>query len=197
MHWLPTVGDAPFVDRCCCRLYLATGATALAFNVATFVTLQFLARLFVTVMAILAGVFITEEFPAHARGWGMGAFTGLSTVGGGVAALLFATVDRWPFGWRGLYVVGLFALLLLPLLISHLPETTRFQSQRLAQPTAHLDVRWQPLLQLLRMYPSRLLVLSGIVLLFNLGGDAAFFLRPNLFARGPWLAALAGLNAKS
>ncbi|HRW11410.1 MAG TPA: MFS transporter, partial [Caldilineaceae bacterium] len=177
----------------------ATGATAFAPTIATFVGLQFLARLFVTVVAIVAAVFIVEEFPAQARGWGMGALTGLSTVGGGVAALLFAAIDLMPFGWRGLYLVGLLALLLLPLWISHLPETTRFQTQQAVRTPASRFMRWQPLLQLLRTYPGRLLVISGIVLLFNLGGDAALFYDPTYLQEAhhwqPWQVSVLNLSA--
>lgn len=178
---------------------LATGATALAPNVATFITLQFLARLFVTVVAILAGIFIIEEFPAHARGWGMGAFSGLATVGGGMAALCFAAVDLLPFGWRGLYLIGLLALLFLPLWLTWLPETTRFQTQRVEEGAPSQRLRRHPLLQLVRTYPHRLLLLGAIVLLFNLGGDAALFYDPTYLqeAHGwqPWHVSLLNLSA--
>ncbi len=178
---------------------VATGATALAPTIAGFVTLQFLARLFVTVVTILAGVYLVEEFPAHARGWGVGALTGLSTIGGGLAALLFATVDLLPFGWRGLYLIGLLALLFLPLWITHLPETSRFQTQQQEQVTTLYIVRLTPLLQLIHAYPGRLCVLGGIILIFNLGGDAALFYDPTYLQKAhgwqPWHVSLLNLSA--
>lgn len=188
---------------------LATGATAFAPNVTTFVVCQFLARLFVTVVITLAGVFIIEEFPAHARGWGMGAFTGLATLGGGLAALLFAGIEQLPFGWRGLYVIGLVAFAFLPLWIMRLPETARFQAQQNENKATEsgafarrvqLQVpRWQPLRQLLRAYPLRLRILVVVILLFNLGGDAALFYDPTYLQQAhgwqPWQVSLLNLSA--
>lgn len=185
---------------------LFTGVTALATTVTIFVISQFLARLFVTVVAILAGVFIVEEFPAHARGWGMGAYTALSTVGGGLAALSFALVTVLPFGWRGLYFGGLVAFVCLPLWLKRLPETKRFQQQENmgfndseGQKRGTIDLHLSPLLQLLQRYPGRLLTVGGIILLFNLGGDAALFYDPAYLQQQhgwePWHISLLNLGA--
>ncbi|MEZ4861549.1 MAG: MFS transporter [Caldilineaceae bacterium] len=185
---------------------LLTGATALAPNAALFVTLQFLVRMFVTVVAILAGVFIVEEFPAQVRGWGMGAYSAIASVGGGMAALLFALVEVLPFGWRALYLLGLGALGLLPLWRAALPETTRFLAQQATQATTQpttatgpLLLRLQPLRQLIHTYPRRLLALGSIILFFNLGGDAALFYDPTYLQQAhgwqPWQISLLNLSA--
>lgn len=179
-----------------CGFTLATAATALATTIPMFVVWQFLARLFVTVVATLGAVFIVEEFPAQARGWGMGALTGLSTVGGGMAAIFFAAIDRLPFGWRGLYVVGLCALICLPLWLLYLPETGRFQTRR---STRISEGQPQPLLQLLRGSPTRLLTLGALILFFNLGGDAALFYDPTYLQKAhgwqPWQVSTLNLSA--
>lgn len=72
---------------------MLTCVTAFAPTVVIFVAAQFGVRLFVTVAAVLANVMIIEEFPAQARGWGIGVYTALASVGGGSAALLFAAID--------------------------------------------------------------------------------------------------------
>lgn len=179
---------------------LLTGVTALAPTLAVFVAAQFGMRLFVTVTAVLANVMIIEEFPANARGWGIGVYTALASVGGGTAALCFAAITFLPGGWRALYLVGLLALGLAGVWRMHLPETTRFQAQRAKQPALH----WRrglaaPLAQLMAAYPRRLLVIGAVVLLVNLGGDAALFYDPTYLQQQhgwqPWQIALLNLGA--
>lgn len=179
---------------------LLTGLTAFAPTVALFTLAQFGVRLFVTVAAILANVMIVEEFPAHARGWGVGIYTALASVGGGSAALLFALIDVVPFGWRALYLVGLLALLLMGIWRTYLPETTRFQASRTEQASANLRLGLaQPLGRLIAAYPGRFAAVAMVVLLFNLGGDAALFYDPTYLQRQhgwqPWQIALLNLGA--
>ena len=92
---------------------LFTGATACAPNAQTFVLLQFGARTFAVAETLLAVVVIAEEFDPAVRGWGIGAVGAIQACGAGLAALLFMWVEVLPFGWRGLYLVGLGPLLLL------------------------------------------------------------------------------------
>lgn len=179
---------------------LLTGVTAFAPTTTIFVIAQFGVRLFVTVAAVLANVMIIEEFPAHARGWGIGVYTALASIGGGSAALLFAVIDLVPGGWRALYLVGLLALGLVGVWRAHLPETTRFQAERARQAAA--SHRWRlmaPAVQLAATYPGRLLVVGSVVLLFNLGGDAALFYDPTYLQQQhgwqPWQIALLNLSA--
>lgn len=179
---------------------LLTGATAFAPTVMIFVAAQFGMRLFVTVTAIIANVMIIEEFPANARGWGIGVYTALASVGGGTAAVCFAAVDLLPGGWRALYLVGLLALGVVGLWRTHLPETSRFQAQWAKQSI----LSWRsglaaPLTQLITTYPRRLLVIGAVVLLVNLGGDAALFYDPTYLQQRhgwqPWQIALLNLGA--
>lgn len=175
---------------------LLTGATALAPSVRIFVALQFLVRTFTVAGGLLAGVMIVEEFPESARGWGVGAHAALASVGGGIGALFFAAVELLPFGWRTLYLLGLLALLVSPLVYRQLPETTRFQAQQQAAKQARI---WQPLQQLWRAYPVRFIVVGSIVFLMNIGLDAALFYDPTYLqqARGwqPWHISLLNLGA--
>lgn len=179
---------------------LLTGVTAFAPTVVIFVAAQFGVRLFVTVAAVLANVMIIEEFPAQSRGWGIGVYTALASVGGGSAALLFAAIDVVPGGWRALYLVGLLALGLIGLWRTHLSETTRFQMRRAKQ--VKTPRRWRllaPLAQIAAIYRGRLLAVGAVMLLFNLGGDAALFYDPTYLQQQhgwqPWQITLLNLGA--
>lgn len=179
---------------------LLTGLTALAPTALFFTLTQFGVRLFVTVAAILANVMIVEEFPPAARGWGVGIYTALASVGGGSAALLFALINVVPFGWRALYLVGLLALLFMGIWRTYLPETTRFQVRQVEQPPTILRLGLaQPLWRLLTVYPGRFAAVATAILLFNLGGDAALFYDPTYLQLQhgwqPWQIALLNLGA--
>jgi MFS family permease len=133
---------------------LATGATAFVQTKFQFAVCQTIARLFLTAQYGLAVIIASEELPAKLRGTGITVLTGFATVGTvamakaspffllignaeGNAAHDFAMrcVDvgmQW-FGiandgahWRGLYLIGLFPLLLLPFLRFGVRETARF-----------------------------------------------------------------------
>ncbi len=145
---------------------LLTGATALAPDTQTFVVLQFLARTFAVAEALLAVVVIAEEFDPHVRGWGIGALLAIKACGTGLAALLFAWVEYFPFGWRSLYLAGLGPLLLLAYWRRNLPETSRFAAHRAAAQTRANAL--QPLFALLRMYPGRLAAVAAVVFVTEL-----------------------------
>lgn len=145
---------------------LLTGATAFAPDAQTFVILQFLARTFAVAEALLAVVVIAEEFDPATRGWGIGALLAIKACGTGLAALLFAGVEHFPFGWRSLYLTGLVPLLILAYWRRTLPETTRFVAHRAA---ASINTSaLQPLIDLVRMYPGRLAAVAAVVFVTEL-----------------------------
>ena len=49
---------------------------------------------------------MSEEFPAHHRGWGIGMLGGVGAIGYGFGALLYGAIEWLPFGWRALYALG-------------------------------------------------------------------------------------------
>jgi MFS family permease len=165
-----------------------TGATAFATTATAFVTLQFLARAFITAEVLLAAVIITEEFPPAHRGWGIGALLAMATLGGALAAVLFALIDVLPFGWRALYLVGLVPLLFIAALRRSMPETERFRHRR-PDPSGGVPAM-RPIVSLFRAYPGRLAAVAGLIFMFNFTGAAAFFLDPTYLqdAHGwlPW-----------
>jgi len=108
---------------------LGTFITGFSTNVEMFIVAQIISRTFLLTAAALAVVIITEEFPAEYRGWGLGALGAMAAFGHGLGALLFATIDILPYGWRMLYFIGIIPLLFLPKLAAGIHETTRFTTQ--------------------------------------------------------------------
>ena len=154
-----------------------TGATAFAPNAEMFVLLQFFARTFAVAESLLAIVVIAEEFDPEVRGWGIGALAAIQSTGAGLAALLFALVGHLEHGWRGLYLVGLGPLLLLAYWRRTLPETARFEAHR-EQRARKADSILQPIVQLMRMYPGRLLAVTTVLFVVAIAESAANFFGP-------------------
>lgn len=162
---------------------ITTGATAFATSINIFIALQFLSRIFLTAELLLSSVVIAEEFPPDARGRGVGALAAIAANGFGLAALLFAFIEVLPFGWRSLYFVGFIPLLILTSLRRGLPETTHFQKQQAARTQQESEdepfiANLQPVIDLVRAYPSRFFAISTIIFLYALATDAAFFYDP-------------------
>jgi putative MFS transporter len=101
-------------------------ATAFAQSGLALAGLQMLARCFLGGEILLAAVVVSEELDADHRGWGLGLLSAVGGMGGALALVVFAVVDRLPYGWRALFVVGSFGLLCLPWLWRSLTETRRF-----------------------------------------------------------------------
>jgi putative MFS transporter len=140
---------------------LCTALTAFARSPAEFVTLQFLARAFITAEEMIAIVVVTEELDARGRGYGLGVLAALGALGHGLAAIAFAFVDVLPFGWRALYLVGVLPLLGVAWIRRALRETRRFDAERAARPgTRGVAGVARPFRELARAYPGRLLALA-------------------------------------
>ena len=133
---------------------LATAATAFVQTKLQFTVWQTVARLFLTAQYGLAIIIAGEELPAKLRGTGITILTGFATVGTVAMAktspffLLLADAQGNPAHdfamhcvaigaswlglpndgahWRGLYLIGLFPLFLLPFLALGVRETKRF-----------------------------------------------------------------------
>jgi MFS family permease len=129
-----------------------------------FTVLQGLARLFVVTSTATAFVIVTEELPAQHRGWGVGALAAIGSLGHGLSAILFSQIDRLPYGWRALYIVGVVPVLFLPLFLRFVPETQRFIAQR-AQRGVHTAGLWAagiaPMRELFTVQPKRAAALGA------------------------------------
>jgi AAHS family 4-hydroxybenzoate transporter-like MFS transporter len=184
---LPALLVIPFADRIGRRrLFLAsvlgisvsTCATAFTQTPAQFVSCQIVTRIFLITGSAVAIVIVTEEFPAEHRGWGIGMVGALAACGNGFGAILFAVIDKLPFGWRALYAIGLVPLALLPMFRRRIRETGRFEahhSRRLAAGDDDTRVGWwRPLFDLARTHPLRAGGLALVGGLASLGTISVF-----------------------
>ncbi|MGI9432148.1 MAG: MFS transporter, partial [Myxococcota bacterium] len=96
-------------------------------------------------------------------------------MGFGVVAGLYAFVDTIPFGWRGLYAMGLLPLLFLPFFRRTLRETARFEESRRDRPLREVFGGWfSPIVLLARSDPRRTLTV-GLAGITGAAGGIAFF----------------------
>ncbi len=176
---------------------ILTGATAFAQDAATFVALQFFARTFAVAELLLAYVVIVEELDPSARGWGVGALTALAACGNGLAIALFSLVDVLPGGWRSLYLVGLAPLVWVAWMRRRLPETRRFVAQSDESQPPGLAGWLRPVIDLVRMYPGRILAIGAVIFLLNLAENSAGFFGPKYLQEvhgwKPWHYSLLGI----
>lgn len=139
-------------------------ATAFAQSGLQLAWLQLGSRLFLGAQVLLAGVVVSEELSAENRGWGLGVLTAVGGMGGALTLLAYAFVDQLPFGWRSLFVIGGFGLLCVPWLVRSLNETRRFSEQQgQGGADGSSGAAWQPLSDIVRDYPGRLLALIGAI----------------------------------
>lgn len=184
---LPAFFIVPFADRIGRRrlflvsvvgLSLGTFATAFSQTAGQFIGCQVVSRSFMITAAAVAYVIVTEEFPAAHRGWGIGMLGAVASLGFGVSAALFAFIDSIPYGWRGMYSLGLLPLLLLPMLRRRIPETERFA--RHARTLAPLSAgnlvagALNPVLELARRNRRKAIAVIGLGLLSTAGHTTAF-----------------------
>ncbi|MCR9093203.1 MAG: MFS transporter [bacterium] len=106
-----------------------TLATAFAQSLAAFTALQFFARMAMVVELFLAYTILSEEVPPDIRGRVNGFFASTATLGAAVPAALLAPLDSIGVGWRGLFVIGAFPLLLVPIYFRRIPETRAFRER--------------------------------------------------------------------
>ena len=108
-----------------------TGLIAIAPGERTFVVFEIIARAFAGAEAAIAMVIVAEEVDAAHRGWAIGLLGGVSSIGYGLAAVVFAFINVIPYGWRGLYAIALLPLLVIIPLRRTLPESARFEKEKL------------------------------------------------------------------
>ena len=153
-----------------------TGLIAIAPGERTFVVFEIIARAFAGAEAAIAMVIVAEEVDAAHRGWAIGLLGGVSSIGYGLAAIVFAFINVIPYGWRGLYAIALLPLVLIIPLRRSLPESARFEKEKL-EGLRPVKI-WEPVVQLYTAYPRRLVMMLSIAFLGAMGGNAAGFLFP-------------------
>ena len=150
---------------------VATGVTALAPNMVTFVGVQFAARFFLVLQSSLVWTIVAEEMPASARGFGFGWMAMLSALGTGWCAILNGSVIApLHLSWRWLYPAALPVLFVLARLRGSLTETDRYQD---AVRRGATSGEWLAITR--RPYGRRLAVLGLAALLGNLTAQATAY----------------------
>ena len=163
-----------------------TLATALAQTPLQFTASQMLARAFLMTASVLALVILVEEFPAGQRGAGIGLLSVLGGLGFGLASGLYAAVDLLPFGWRGLYAIGILPVLLLPFFRRSLHETRRFEQTRPRLLDRGALRSWSaPIQQLWRLHPGRAAIVGAAGLFASLG-SISFFVYTSYFVQNAY-----------
>ncbi|MDJ0866171.1 MAG: MFS transporter [Myxococcota bacterium] len=159
-----------------------TAATALAPGFGALIAFQLLARTFVTAEWLLAVVVIVEEFRETNRGLGIGLLGTLAALGHGLAMILFGAVEHVPFGWRGLYALGVLPLLAIAFFRRRLPETGRFEHTRATTAAASSTAGWlEPLRGLLTHAPRRLAAVVAVHFFWSFSNAPVDFFLPKFF----------------
>ena len=90
---------------------------------------QVLARAFATALAVVVAIMAAEEMPAGARAYAVSLLAMAAGFGAGLCLMSLRLVDLGIRGWRLLYVVPLLALLFVPGVARHLPESRRYTAR--------------------------------------------------------------------
>ena len=146
---------------------LLSGLTAFAWNAPSFVMLKFLTVLFSAAEGSIAMVMLVEEVNADARGLAVGMLGAISAGGFGLAALGFAMIRIFPFGWRGLFAIAFIPLVLIVPLWRLLPESDRYKSRAEAMGRRGF---FDPFRALYRSYPGRFFMVAAVMFLNAMGG---------------------------
>lgn len=143
---------------------VGTFISGLAQTPIQFVVAQTVTRAFLVAATATAVVLVAEALPARHRGWGIGILGAIGTFGYGLSAILYAFVDRLPFGWRFLYLVGIAPLLLFGRFRALVVETEHFRASRSVLPAAgSLWARMTgPMRELVRDHPMRSLAVAAM-----------------------------------
>jgi MFS family permease len=185
---LPAFFLIPLVDRIGRRrmflisvvgLSLGAFLTAFSQTATQFVLYQILSRVFIVTASATAFVIVIEEFPAEHRGWGIGMLGAVASLGFGIGALVFAGIHQIPFGWRGLYAIGIIPVFFIPLFRRGVAETGRFRRQRGAELENEgirraLTGALRPILELARTHPKYAIAVVFLGMLATAGHVTSF-----------------------
>lgn len=130
--------------------------TALAPEAVSFTLIQLVARVFLIGEWAIAMVYAAEEFPADRRATVIGVIQACSSLGSIVCAGVVPFLLQTSIGWRSVYVVGAFPLVVMAFARRSLKESHRFEASRAEGATQ------APLMALLRgPYARRVWVVAA------------------------------------
>jgi MFS family permease len=149
---------------------VTSGLTAFSWNLTSFIAFKFLTVTFSAAEGSIALVILIEEASSTARGLVVGLLGLISASGYGAAALAFAWIPVFPFGWRGLFMVAFLPLLLILPLWRLLPESRLFEASSKAIGGQSF---FGPFRALVRSYPDRLMKIAAVMFLNAMSGTPA------------------------
>jgi putative MFS transporter len=174
------VGRRPVFLWCVYGYSICSLVSAFAPVLWFFVTVQFIARIFLIGCWSVGYIILCEEFKPDNRGWAVGRFQLVAVFGALLIGILLPVVIRAGIGsegWRILFAVGALPLIPVFLLRQRLPETEAFMQRRrdaasgtLPEKTHFFEV-WQ------KPYRKHLVVMAlvWIFLYFGIKGQLNFF----------------------
>jgi putative MFS transporter len=111
---------------------------------------------------------------ADVRGLAVGMLGAIAAGGFALAAIGFAFIDVFPFGWRGLFAIAFIPILFVWPLWKLLPESNRYESKTKTMGAgSFLD----PFRALLSSYPERFIMVAAVLFLNAMGGTPAGLLQ--------------------
>ena len=125
-HLIDRFGRRRLLLACVLLYSLLGAATATAGTLLALVAWQAAARMFQEGALSAAVVIAVEETPAARRGLAQGILGVANSIGSGLGAFLLAFIELAPGGWRGLCLVSLLPVLLVPFLRRTIPESRRW-----------------------------------------------------------------------
>jgi len=146
-----------------------TGAAALAQNVWQLAAFRFLAGVGVGGEWAMAGTYVAEAWPEDRRKMGAGYLQTGYYFGFFVAAALNYTVGA-RFGWRAMFLCGLFPVVVSVVTLLRVKEPERWQRRRQADELIPASQRHGPLAQIFRPpYLGRTIVMSALLAVAVIG----------------------------
>ena len=112
-----------------------TATGALAPSLPWLTASQLVSRSFTTTLGVLLAVMVVEEMPKGSRAYGISVVGMSGAVGAGVCVMALPLADLGDRGWRLVYLIPLFGLVLVPGLARRLPESQRFHPERSGEVT--------------------------------------------------------------
>ncbi len=191
IHLADWLGRRPLFLAALTAYALLTLATAFAPNLIAFTGLQIFARMAMVVNIGLAYLMLSEEMPAPIRGRANGLLGAFAGLGAAIPFLLLAPLESLDIGWRGLFWIGAFPLMLLPLYWARLPETRAFKLRRAHDPDSlRFDLGEERKLLSQLIAPPHRARLAGITTLWVAisfwSGTALYFFTIYVFGERGW-----------
>ncbi|MCP4905219.1 MAG: MFS transporter [bacterium] len=182
-----SIGRRPVFLAALFAYAVLTLATALAPNLILFTTLQFFARMAMVVELFVAYLILSEEMPSEIRGRVNGLFASIAALGAAVPDGLLAPLDSIGLGWRGLFLIGSLPLLLFPLYLKRIRETSAFLGRAKSASGYGEEFKASARALWSSVHRGRLVRVTGIWLAINFWtGTALYFFTIYTFGDRGW-----------